>query len=186
MINDKDGHIPSPLITVTCTVLCHALLEWEKNKDVHRNAFQSKLKAHRPDCTNCFNYTNDGGKNTSRCTAMGSKLLTFPGIADTYTFLMNTWNTLPESYQQRVYKNTLATVKHQIQHAENPTCGEPNTWRAQHVENPIRGEPNTRRTQHAENPTCREPNTRRTQHAENPTRGEPNTCHCHQHGSSVC
>jgi len=34
---------------------------------------------------------------------------------------MNTWNTLPESYQQRVYNNTLATVKHQIQQAENPT-----------------------------------------------------------------
>jgi len=38
-----------------------------------------------------------------------------------YTFLINTWNTLPESYQQRVYKNTLATVKHQIQQVENPT-----------------------------------------------------------------
>jgi len=34
---------------------------------------------------------------------------------------MNTWNTLPESYHQRVYKNILATVKRQIQHAENPT-----------------------------------------------------------------
>jgi len=36
---------------------------------------------------------------------------------------MNTWNTLPESYQQRVYNNTLATVKRQIQQAENPTPG---------------------------------------------------------------
>jgi len=34
---------------------------------------------------------------------------------------MNTWNTLPESYHQRVYNNTLATVKHQVQQAENPT-----------------------------------------------------------------
>jgi hypothetical protein len=34
---------------------------------------------------------------------------------------MNTWNTLPESYQQRVYNNTLATVNRQIQQAENPT-----------------------------------------------------------------
>jgi len=34
---------------------------------------------------------------------------------------MNTWNTLPQSYQQRVYNNTLATVKRQIQQAENPT-----------------------------------------------------------------
>jgi hypothetical protein len=33
---------------------------------------------------------------------------------------MNTWNTLPESYQQRVYNNSLATVKRQIQQAENP------------------------------------------------------------------
>jgi len=32
---------------------------------------------------------------------------------------MNTWNTLLESYQQRVYTNTLATVKCPIQQAEN-------------------------------------------------------------------
>jgi len=38
-----------------------------------------------------------------------------------YTFLMNTWNTLPESYQQRVYNSSLATFKQQIQQAENPT-----------------------------------------------------------------
>ena len=37
------------------------------------------------------------------------------------TFRINTSNTLPESYQQRVYKNTLAKVKHQIQQAENLT-----------------------------------------------------------------
>jgi len=52
---------------------------------------------------------------------MGPKLLTSSGIPDTYTFWMNTWNTLRESYQQRVYNNTLATVKRQIQQAENPT-----------------------------------------------------------------
>jgi hypothetical protein len=34
---------------------------------------------------------------------------------------MNTWNTLPESYEQRVYNNTLATVKRQIQLEENQT-----------------------------------------------------------------
>jgi hypothetical protein len=34
---------------------------------------------------------------------------------------MNTWNTLPESYQQRVYTNTLAIVKRQIPQGENPT-----------------------------------------------------------------
>jgi len=36
---------------------------------------------------------------------------------------MNTRNTLPESYQQRVYNNTLATVKCQIQQVENPMPG---------------------------------------------------------------
>jgi hypothetical protein len=34
---------------------------------------------------------------------------------------MNTWNTLPESYQRRVTKNSLSTVKHHIQQAENHT-----------------------------------------------------------------
>jgi len=34
---------------------------------------------------------------------------------------MNTWNTLPESNQQRVYKNALATVMSQIRQAENLT-----------------------------------------------------------------
>jgi hypothetical protein len=33
---------------------------------------------------------------------------------------MNTWNTLPESYQRRVYINTIATVNRRIQQAENP------------------------------------------------------------------
>jgi hypothetical protein len=36
-------------------------------------------------------------------------------------FLLNTWNKLPESYQQRVYKHPLAAVKRQIQQAVNPT-----------------------------------------------------------------
>jgi len=34
---------------------------------------------------------------------------------------MDTWNTLQEIYQQRVYNNTLATFKCQIQQAENRT-----------------------------------------------------------------
>jgi hypothetical protein len=34
---------------------------------------------------------------------------------------MYTWNSLPESSQQRVYKNTLATVNSQIKQSENPT-----------------------------------------------------------------
>ena len=69
--------------------------------------------------------------------ATGCKLLTSPGIADTYTFLMNTWNTLPESYQQRVYNNTLATVKCQIQQAEKPTPAVVISVEAAHVDNAI-------------------------------------------------
>jgi hypothetical protein len=119
MIEDKDNQIPSPLIIFTCTGLGHALLESQQNKGVHPKASKSKLNADRPDQPNYFNYKNDGGKNASCFVAMGLKLLTSPGIADTYTFLINTWNTLPRSYQQRVYKNTLATVKLQIKLAEN-------------------------------------------------------------------
>jgi len=50
---------------------------------------------------------------------------------------MNTWNTLPESYQQRVYTNTLATVKRQIQQAENPTPAVVISVEAAHVDNAI-------------------------------------------------
>jgi len=64
-------------------------------------------------------------------------LLTSPGIADTYTFLMNTWKTLLESYQHRVYKNTLATVKRQIQQAENPTPAAVISTGAARVDNAI-------------------------------------------------
>jgi hypothetical protein len=35
MINDKDSHIPLPLIMFSCSTLRHALLEWEKNKGVN-------------------------------------------------------------------------------------------------------------------------------------------------------
>jgi len=121
MIDDKDSHIPLPLIMFTCTALCHALLEWHKNKGVHPKASKSKLKVDRPDRSNYFNYNNDGGQNASCCGATGRKLLISPGIADTYGLLMSTWNTLPESYQQRAYNNTLATVKSQIQQVEDPT-----------------------------------------------------------------
>jgi hypothetical protein len=121
MIDDKDSHIPSPLIMFTCTALPHALLEWQKNKGVHPKASKSTLNADRSDCSNYFNCKNDGGKMVSCWAVKGHKLLTSPGVADTYTLWMNTWNTLPESYQQRVYNNTLATVKRQIQQAENPT-----------------------------------------------------------------
>jgi len=120
MIDSKDGHIPSPLSMVTCTALHYALVEWQKNKGVHPKTSKSKLTEDRPDCSNSINYKNDGGKNASSGAAMGRKLLTSPGIADMCTFVMNTWNTLLESYQQRVYKNTVVTVKCQIQQAENP------------------------------------------------------------------
>jgi len=79
------------------------------------------MKADRADCSNYFNHNNDGGKIASCCAVTGRKFLTLPGVADIYTCLMYTWNTLPDSSQQRVYNNTLATDKHQIQQAENPT-----------------------------------------------------------------
>jgi hypothetical protein len=69
MIDDKDGHIPSPLILFTSTALRHALLEWPKNKGVHPKAFKSNLKADIPDRSNYFNSKNDGGKNASCCGA---------------------------------------------------------------------------------------------------------------------
>jgi hypothetical protein len=105
------------------------------NKGVHPKASKSKLEVDRPDCSNCFNYTNDSGKNPLCCTATACKLLTSAGVVVMYTFLMNTWNTLPESYPQRVYRNTHATVKHQIQQAENPTPAEVITMEAAHVDN---------------------------------------------------
>jgi len=137
MIDHKDGHIPSPPIMFTCTALHHALLEWQNNKGVHPKASKSKLKADRPDRSNYFNYKNDGGKNASCCAATGRKLLTSPGVADTDAFSMNTWNTLPESYEQRVYNNTLAIVKRQIQQAENPTAAVVISVEAAHDDNAI-------------------------------------------------
>jgi hypothetical protein len=79
----------------------------------------SKLKADRLDRSNYFNYKNDGGKIVSGCAATGRKLLPSPAVVDPYTFLTNTWNTLPDRYHQRVYNNILATVQRQIQQAEN-------------------------------------------------------------------
>jgi hypothetical protein len=90
------------------------------NKGVLPKASKLKLKADRPDRSNYFNYKNDGGKNTFCCAAIGPKLLSLPGVADTYTFLINTWNTLPKSFQQMVYNNSHAIVKRQIQQVENP------------------------------------------------------------------
>jgi hypothetical protein len=137
LIDNKDGHILSPLIMFTCTALLQARLEWQKNNGVHLKASKSKVKADRPDRSNYFNYKNDGGTIVSCCAATGRKLLTSPGVADTYTFLMNTWNTLPESCQQRVYNITRATVKRQIQQAENPTPAAVISMEAVRVDHPI-------------------------------------------------
>jgi hypothetical protein len=120
-----------------CTALRHALLEWQKIKGVHPKASKSKLKADRPDRLNYINHKHDCGKIASCCVATGRKLLTSPGVPDTYTFLMNTWNTLLESYQQRVYNNTLATVKRQVQQAENPTPAVVISVEEAHAENAI-------------------------------------------------
>jgi hypothetical protein len=121
MTNDKYGHIPSPLSLFTSTAVRQAPLEWQMNKGVHPNASKSKLNANRPDHSNCFNYINNSSQIASCCAATCRRLLTLPGVADTYPFLMNTWNTLLESYQQRVNIHTVAAVKHQIQRPENPT-----------------------------------------------------------------
>jgi len=48
---------------------------------------------------------------------------------------MNTFNTLPESYQQRVYKDTPATVKSQIQQADDPTPAKVISMEAADVDN---------------------------------------------------
>jgi hypothetical protein len=90
MIDDKDGHIPSPLIMITCTALRDALLEWQKHKGVHPKASNSKLHADKPDRSNYFNCKNEGVRMVFYCTVMVRKLLSSPGIAGTYTFLMNT------------------------------------------------------------------------------------------------
>jgi len=50
---------------------------------------------------------------------------------------MNTWKTLLESYQQREYKNTLSTVKCQVQRAENATPAVVISVDSAHVDNAI-------------------------------------------------
>jgi len=69
---------------------------------------------------------------------MGRKLLISHGVVDLYTFLIDTWNTLPESYQQKVYKITLATFKRQIQQAQNAMPALVISMEAAHVDNAIR------------------------------------------------
>jgi hypothetical protein len=50
---------------------------------------------------------------------------------------MNTWDTMPESYKQRVYKNTLAKITHQIQQAGNLTPATVINMEAARVDNAI-------------------------------------------------
>jgi hypothetical protein len=105
------------------------------NKDVPLKASKLMLKEDRPDRLNYFNFKKNRAENAFCHSATGSKLLTSPGVADTYAFLMRTWCTLLESYQQRVYNNTLATVKSHIQHEENPTPAVVISVDAEHVDN---------------------------------------------------
>jgi hypothetical protein len=116
----------------TSTAFPHALLEWQKNTGVDPKAFKSKLNADRPDLMSYFTYKNDGGKNASCYTATGRRLIISPDAAGTYTFVMNTWNTLPESYQQSMYNNSLAIVKRDIQQVESHCPLWASAWK-QHV-----------------------------------------------------
>jgi len=137
MNDSKYGHIPSTLFMFTCTALRHALLECQHNNGAHPKPSKSKLKADRPDRLNYFNYTNDGGLNACCCAAMGFKLLTSPGVAEMYTFLMTSWKTRLESYQQMLNWKTVASVKCWIQQAENPTPGVVISMEASRVDNAI-------------------------------------------------
>ena len=102
LLDGKNSYTPSPSIMFTHTALGHGLLEWDRNKDNHLNASQSQLNVDRPDCSNYFNYKNEGSSNTSCRARMSCKLSTSTSIADPYTFLINHWHTLPECYPQRV------------------------------------------------------------------------------------
>jgi len=117
--------------------LRHPFRKWQKNKVDHPNASKPKLNAGRPDHSNYFNYKNDAGKDISCCVATGHKLLTMPGVGETYTILMNTWNTQPESCQPRVYTSTTAIFKRQIRQAENSTPAVINRMDAGCIDNGI-------------------------------------------------
>lgn len=65
------------------------------------------------------------------------RLLTLPGVADAYTVLENTWTTLPESYQQRIYNHALGPVRREIQQAESPMPAVVFSVEAARVENAI-------------------------------------------------
>jgi len=104
---------------------------------VHPKSSKSMLKADRPEHSNIFNHKNDSGKIASCWAVTGCKLLTSPAVAARYRFLMPIWNTLRESYQQRVYNNTHSTVKSQINPAENQTPTVVISMDGAHVNNAI-------------------------------------------------
>jgi len=116
MIDDKDGHIPSPLFRLTCTVLRHAVLEWQMNKWVHPKASKPKLNADIPDHSNYFNPKNDGGKNTSCCGAqVVNRTWHCRHIHILDEYLEHTTGELPtEGVQQHSCSSQ----------ASDPTCGE--------------------------------------------------------------
>jgi hypothetical protein len=101
-----------------CIAPCSAGVE--KEQTCYSKSFEVKPKVDRPDRSKYFDFKSDRGTNSSCCAATGRKLLAWHGVPDTFTFLMNTVNTLPDSFQQTVYKNTLAQVKHRSHRAENP------------------------------------------------------------------
>jgi len=108
-----------------------------KEQQCSSESFQVKAESRQTWSLELLQYNNDGGKHASCCAAIGRKVSWSPGVADTDTFSMNTWNTLLESYQQRVYKDTLATVKRKIQQAENPTPAKVISTEAAHSDNAI-------------------------------------------------
>jgi len=121
IVDNKDHHLPSTLIMFTCTALRHALLQCQKSKGVHPRGSKSKLEAGRPDRSNNFNYNNNSAINVFCTAATGCKLFTWPGVAATYAFLMNTSSTLPESCQLSLYSNTLAPIQCRIHQMETRT-----------------------------------------------------------------
>jgi hypothetical protein len=136
-IDNRNAHIPSPLCMLTNTSLRHGLRKRQRNQGVHLKCFKSKLNVDSPDLSNYFNYKNDEAKKAACCSTTGRKLLTMPGNADTYTYWMNTSNTLLESYQQRVYNNPLAIVQRQMQLVEKPTSTMVISLEAVRVDNTI-------------------------------------------------
>jgi hypothetical protein len=106
MIDDKDGHIPSPLIMCVCTTLHRAILEWPKNQNVPLKDSKSKITVGRLDGSNYFNHKSDSSKIGCCCPAAWYKLLISPVVADIYTFLMK-----PEiHYWRAIIRGCIETV----------------------------------------------------------------------------